>query len=135
MNDTLTNVQPQITNATEPNNGTCWLYVILIIIAISGILVTLYLKLIRPQWKERQKTKQQLLQQSTVDFDNVINSSFAAKELYDKLKVKCHPDRFTDADLNKEATRLFQEIHKNKYNYKALTELKEEATDKLNINI
>ena len=45
-----------------------------------------------------------------VDFDNVINSSFAAKELYDKLKVKCHPDRFTDADLNKEATRLFQEI-------------------------
>jgi len=46
-----------------------------------------------------------------IDFDNIINSSFNSLELYDKLKVKCHPDRFPkDKEINIIAENLFQEI-------------------------
>jgi hypothetical protein len=70
-----------------------------------------------------------------IDFGNIINSSFHVKPLYDELKVKCHPDRFTDnTEKNQIALELFQEISKNKTNYKKLVELKEIAKQKLNIN-
>mgnify|MGYP000875003887 CR=1 FL=1 len=70
-----------------------------------------------------------------IDFGNIINSSFHVKPLYDELKVKCHPDRFTDnAEKNQIALELFQEISKTKTNYKKLVELKELAKQKLNIN-
>ena len=68
-----------------------------------------------------------------MDFDNVINSAFSAQGLYNELKAKCHPDRFQDENLKLEATRIFQEITKNKYNYKILKQLKEEAISKLKI--
>ena len=56
-------------------------------------------------------------------------------QLYDELKVKCHPDRFpTDKEKNTIAENIFQEISKNKNNVKRLLELKEEASQKLNIN-
>ena len=71
-----------------------------------------------------------------IDFDNIITSSFNSNQLYDALKVKCHPDRFpTDMEKNKIANRLFQEISKNKTNYKKLLELKAEAIQKLNVKL
>jgi hypothetical protein len=70
-----------------------------------------------------------------IDFGNIINSSFHVKPLYDELKVKCHPDRFIDdTEKNQIALELFQEISKNKTDYKKLVELKELAKQKLNIN-
>jgi hypothetical protein len=71
----------------------------------------------------------------TVDFDNIINSSFNSIQLYDQLKVKCHPDRFpTDNEKRVIAEFLFQEIAKNRTNVKRLNELKHEAIEKLKIN-
>lgn len=71
-----------------------------------------------------------------VDFDNIMNSSFNATALYNELKVKCHPDRFvSDSEKNEIANSIFQEIVKNKTNYKKLLELKEEAKIKLNIKL
>lgn len=71
----------------------------------------------------------------TVDFDNIINSSFNSIQLYDQLKVKCHPDRFpTDNEKRVIAEILFQEIAKNRTNVKRLNELKDEAIEKLKIN-
>lgn len=82
----------------------------------------------------KQKFKEESIAQE-VDFNNIINSSFHSNELYDILKVKCHPDRFpTDPKLNEIAERLFQEITKSKTNIKRLQELKIEAQQKLNIN-
>lgn len=70
-----------------------------------------------------------------IDFGNIIKSSFHTQPLYDELKVKCHPDRFpNDETKNKTADALFQEITKNKTNYKKLVELKERAKLELNIN-
>jgi len=82
----------------------------------------------------RQKFKKESLKQD-IDFSNIINSSFNSIQLYDELKVKCHPDKFsTDKEKYDIAESLFQEITKNKTNIKRLSELKIEATQKLNIN-
>ena len=100
-----------------------------------GIIAFLLLKgRIRPKETAKQKFKNDSLKQ-TIDFNNIINSSFNSIQLYDELKVKCHPDRFpTNKDKNEIAVALFQEISKNKTNIKRLLELKEEAKQKLNIN-
>ena len=81
---------------------------------------------------EKQKLRESI--KSDVDFQNII-SSFHATEIYNELKVKCHPDRFIgDVEKNATANRIFQEVTKNKMNYKRLQELKKEAEESLGIN-
>ena len=82
---------------------------------------------------EKQKLRESI--KSDVDFQNIINSSFHATEICNELKVKCHPDRFIgDVEKNATANRIFQEVTKNKMNYKRLQELKKEAEESLGIN-
>ena len=82
---------------------------------------------------EKQKLRESI--KSDVDFQNIINISFHATEIYNELKVKCHPDRFIgDVEKNATANRIFQEVTKNKMNYKRLQELKKEAEESLGIN-
>lgn len=89
-------------------------------------------------WKKSDNARVQFkkeAEEGDIDFSNVIKSSFHVKPLYDELKIKCHPDRFpNDIEKNTIALDLFQEIAKNKTNYKKLLELKELAKEKLNIN-
>ena len=88
----------------------------------------------KPKDTIRQKFKNESLEQE-IDFNNIINSSFYSKQLYDELKVKCHPDLFpTDIEKNAIAEYLFQKITENQNNVKCLLKLKEEAREKLNIN-
>ncbi len=107
-------------------------------VSVIELLVILFLLLLRKRKKtaindKRQQFKKEAMNEK-VDFNNIINSSFQAQEMYNNLKKKCHPDRFpTDSDKNKIALELFQEITKNKTNYKKLLELQEEAKTKLNI--
>lgn len=61
--------------------------------------------------------------ESSSEMTNVINSMFLCTPLYDKLKVKCHPDRFVDENQKLIAENLFQELQKNKYNYDRLLEI------------
>ena len=82
---------------------------------------------------EKQKLRESI--KSDGDFQNIINSSFHATEIYNELKVKCHPDRFIgDVEKNATANRIFQEVTKNKMNYKRLQELMKEAEESLGIN-
>lgn len=70
-----------------------------------------------------------------VDYDNIVNSAFHAEELYDQLKVKCHPDKFVNEPTKAElALEIFQQISENKNNVKNLQTLKQRAIDELNIN-
>ena len=69
-----------------------------------------------------------------IDFENTINSAFNSKPLYDKLKVLCHPDRFANTPLEREANAIFQEIQANRYNYSKLMDLKDQAIKTLHIN-
>ena len=101
-----------------------------------GIIIFL---LIKHHSQSRNNLKQQFKAESLnqeIDFNNIINSSFNSAALYNSLKVKCHPDRFpTDEEKNAIAETLFQEISKSKTNVKRLLELKEEAEQKLSINL
>jgi hypothetical protein len=75
------------------------------------------------------------LKNQSIDMDNLMNSINKSKELYKELSKKCHPDRFVNTDLQEVADKLFQEITLNQRNYNRLIELKEEAKQKLNINL
>ena len=94
--------------------------------------------IVKEKFKSKVSAKQQFKSESLkqdIDFNNIINSSFNSVKLYDELKVKCHPDRFpTYKEKNLIAESIFQQITKNKTNFKRLLELKEEAIQKLNIN-
>lgn len=69
------------------------------------------------------------------DMRNVVNSIFYSKNLYDKLKVKCHPDKFNDEKLKNIANNLFQIITENKGNLSVLQEIESRAKNELNIEI
>jgi len=139
MNDTLIQgsikvAGQAITKTIETGQQTnLWMWVA---IAEFGIIAFLILKeQLKPKDTARQRFKNESLTQD-IDFGNIINSSFNSIQLYDELKIKCHPDRFsTDKEKNILAENIFQEISKNKNNVKRLLQLKEEAIQKLNINL
>lgn len=67
--------------------------------------------------------RQQQYASESVSMDNVVYSMFNSQPLYDKLKVRCHPDRFTDMQKKDIANTLFQELQQNRYNVQKLKEL------------
>jgi len=125
-------IKTAITNGAQMESN-LWMWIALFEFVV--IIVLLY------RWKKRSKKinlkhsmKEKSLKED-IDFGNLINSSFHTQPLYDELKKKCHPDRFpNDGIKNKIAEGLFQEISKNKTNYKKLVELKKRAKQELNIN-
>lgn len=134
MTDSIQTVV-KATSAPEMQSPSVWMYVALAeLICILVLLVKLCFY--HKKKTEHEQLKRKVMQEGDIDFANVINSSFKAKELYDELKGKCHPDKFTkDATLNVRATEIFSLLVRNKYNYKALCELKERAQNELGINI
>ena len=77
------------------HTGNIWFW-----IAIIEVFVILYLasRLIFHPQKGHIKVKEQL-KSAPINLGNTINSAFNSKPLYDKLKVKCHPDRFANTPL------------------------------------
>jgi len=135
IKDSLKVVSEIITKsiASESNEHINW-WLWIAIIEFVFIMFLVIKQKIKPVDKIKQKFKKESLDQE-IDFNNIINSSFNSKELYDELKVKCHPDLFsTDKEKNLIAENLFQEITENQNNAKRLIELKEEAKQKLDIN-
>lgn len=133
IKDSINIAGKAITNASEIIESTNWW--MWLAIAEFGIITFLHLKKnLFNKNNAKQRFKNESLKQD-IDFNNIINSSFHSIKLYNELKVKCHPDRFpADKEKNSIAEKIFQEITKNKNNFKRLLELKEEAAQKLNIN-
>lgn len=118
---------------TPQNNINLWMWISILEFTVIVYLITK--KYYRSKETERMKFKKDAINQK-IDFDNIINSSFNSIQLFDELKVKCHPDRFpNDEEKSSIALSIFQEISKNKTNVKRLIELKEEAIQKLHINL
>jgi len=120
----------KVAETDESINWWMWLA-----IAELSIIIFLFVKeKLKQNVFEKQRFKSESLRQD-IDFNNIINSSFNSIKLYDELKVKCHPDRFSmDKGKNLIAENIFQEITMNKTNVRRLLELKEEAIQKLDIN-
>jgi hypothetical protein len=98
------------------------------------ILILLFLKIKKPIPSTLEDKILNDAKLGDVDLGNLFDSINKSEELYNVLKKKCHPDRFLDPEQNKIADALFQEITKNKRNYKNLLELKMAAEKQLNIN-
>ena len=109
-----------------------WFWIALVEFAIIILLLLFYRN---KGFSEKQKIKADILSGSKLDFNSLQEGFFQARPLYNKLKTRCHPDRFTDTEMNRRATILFQEIHQNRYNYKRLCDLEKRAIEQLNINI
>lgn len=71
-----------------------------------------------------------------VSMDNVINSIYRSKSLYDSLIRKVHPNRFApNEDQMKIADEIAAEITQYKNNYDKLLEIQAIAIEKLGIKI
>ena len=100
-----------------------------VLVIVSGVIA--YFRSDRYKMKKKLKDKN-----TSVDFDGVMRSAFMAKDLYDQLKGKCHPDKFaTEPEKMKVATEIFALLVKNKHNYDELRKLKDRAIKELNINL
>ena len=141
--DTLSIVSNSLNNVSQQAgnyDSHSWIWIIVAsVVAIAILLFVIILVHRRLKTKpvdNLEILKQQAKAQGNVSFDNIINSAFNSKQLYDKLKVKCHPDRFPlDPEKNAIANDIFQRIKKNEYDVEELEKLKDEAIRRLGINI
>lgn len=114
-------------NLTVTNPINYWFYISIIeAIIILFLLLSLFFN------KRNKINEKKEIIETKIDFNNILNSSFNSKEIYDELKKKYHPDRYVhDIEKQNIATEIFQEITKNKNNIKKLQELKKLAEQKL----
>ena len=87
------------------------------------------------KWPLNREDTFQNSKETEIDMDSLMDSIHKSRDLYKKLSSKCHPDRFTDKEFSEKAEIIFQEITRNKRNYKKLLELKEIAQSQLNITL
>lgn len=126
-------VREAIVNS-ETTSFSVWFWIAL---AELLIIIFLFLRLRKKnnnlKFGDVTKDKMRDAKKSDIDMNNLMNSINGSKELYKKLSRSCHPDRFINSDKQKIAEEIFQEISKNKRDFKILTELKEKAIIELNI--
>ncbi len=140
MNDSIVSKIDTLLVSNEAENALVltssnWLIYLLIGVIIVLLLILFFIiSNMKMKHSKEYQAKQRILREDQIDWNNTMYV-FKAQELYNQLKVVCHPDRFTDPQLNSVATDLFQRITKNKTNYKELQKLKEEANNVLKINI
>lgn len=131
-NDSIVKVST-MQSSTYVNN--IWLW-----ISIFELLIILFLfyklknKKSELEFGDLPKDKLITAKSTFIDMDNLMNSINGAGELYKELSKKCHPDRFVNSDKQTLAEEIFQEISKNKRNFKALQDLKVRAINELEIN-
>ena len=108
----------------------------MLIAAVEFILIIALLSLRKDKNSDRKTIYKEEALKGTVDFKNIVDSSFNATKLYGEMIRKCHPDRFIGDERKVEvANRLSAEISDNKNNIKRLEELRIEAREKLEIDI
>ena len=100
--------------AAQPVASHTWIYIILAVVVVLA-------KIYRIKHSQNELTRKKVLNEGNINFNATIQSAFHSSEIYDQLKVKCHPDRFVDdPEKMKMADALFQQISKNKDNDKRL---------------
>lgn len=123
---------PAVQETVEAAGINWWM----LIAAVEFILIIALLSLRKDKNSDRKTIYKEEALKGTVDFKNIVDSSFNATKLYGEMIRKCHPDRFIGDERKVEvANRLSAEISDNKNNIKRLAELRIEAREKLEIDI
>ena len=107
------------------------------IVAVIELLLIIILLLAHGK-KDSAKTeaKKRVLEEGDIDMKNIVTSAFNAEAVYKELIIKCHPDRFAPDETKMEiADNLSKRITKSRHDLKTLDALRQEAKEKLNINI
>jgi hypothetical protein len=108
------------------------------IISIIELLIILFLILkIKKERKDNLKMQNDLngYKKSDINMNDLMQNMHLSKSLYKELSRKCHPDRFTDSQMQSIANELFQMVQQSKSNYKELIALKEMAINELKIKL
>jgi hypothetical protein len=66
-------------------------------------------------------------------FDDLFLDINKSKPLFKELSRKCHPDKFIDPVKKQKAESIYKEITEHKHNYNMLIQLKQRATEELDI--
>lgn len=121
-----------LTEQATQNGINVWM-----IVALAELVIIIGLLISRKKSDDkRAELKRKILAEGDIDIENTMNSMFNAEPLYKELIRKCHPDRFApDEAKMAAASELSMRITKNKHDRKALEALRQEAINKLNINI
>ncbi|OBX22199.1 MULTISPECIES: J domain-containing protein [Bizionia] len=121
---------------SDSNSLSIWFWIALAeLIIIAFLIITIKKKQKSLKFADLSKDKIRNAKKSDIDMDNLMNSINSSKDLYKELSRTCHPDRFINSDKQNIAEEIFQEISKNKRDFKNLTELKQRAITELNINL
>ena len=127
-------VEPLINDVIVENNSNSFTELFsFLIVFILGIIVG---SVLSKMWSSKNSTnynkqKKDILSKE-VDFDNIMDSAFESKELFNQLKKKCHPDLFIGNDiLVEKANVIFQDLSENKNNFKVLKEIEKKIEDHL----
>lgn len=121
---------------TESDLRSIWFWISIIeFLIIILLIVKLRWKSSNLTFSEISNDKKRKAKSTEIDMENLMNSINISKELYKELSRACHPDRFVNSEKQKIAVEIFQEISKNKRNYKVLQELKRKAIIELEITI
>lgn len=104
-------------------------YWILVALAELAIIIILSGRL---RAVSRRTSQKKAILSKEIDLDNVIDSSFKSKELYEQLVRQYHPDRYVGDDAKMAmAQEIAAQIGQNRYDSKKLRELAEVAKRKL----
>ena len=134
MEDSIAIIDNTVSNMPSMNDSvSIWFWIALVEFIL---LVLLLLKMQRPKREKldlSEVKKTDLKNSENIDMYNLLDSIHHSKELYKALSKKCHPDKFVNTPLHQIAEEIFQEITRNKRNYKQLIALKAEAINKLDL--
>ena len=133
MNDTIQIAADSVMQASQQETYIDWWMVVAI---AEFVLIICVLFARRNKASKKRDIKRLVRKEGDINFANVIASSVGAEALYKELIRKCHPDRFApDANKVAIANDITERLGKYKHDLNKLKELKQEAINKLNINI
>ena len=98
ITDTLSNIQNAGEATTQAASPTLfhnlWFWIALAEFLLLLAFILLQFRKRKHIETEVERIKRKVMQEGEIDFGNTLKSAFHAQELYDELKVRCHPDRF-----------------------------------------
>lgn len=77
------------------------------------------------------KKKNGKKKEAPIDYASLFMSMDKGQQLFNQLKVRCHPDRFAGTNRYESAEEIFKQVQANSTDYDALMALKDRIDKEL----